>query len=120
MFGEGPMSVANSASDAIEINNDQREFTFESEDADFNGNNNREIETAGQIEGPDDPHPGMSIIFDDANIDHSNTTSHEGTTTPTSDPPQNRTISVKENKLKRIVNIIVYYDDNSFESFLPK
>lgn len=37
-----------------------------------------------------------------------------------SDPGESTSIVFNTNQTKKIVNIIVYYDDNSFESFVPK
>lgn len=102
MFGEGSMLHEESIQPSAPQNNSF--FGFESAKLPLDENIASPIEfeknhPENEIENSDDP-----------------TSSTQSTSESPSETP---TISFNPYNKKRIVNIIVYYDDNSFESFIP-
>lgn len=112
MFGEGTMYVNHNhtAIQASLPHIDEFDFEHEPDATATNDDSIPKIET-----GLHDDTSNVSIIFDDTET---------SVTSPPIQPKNNRdeaaTIQLTNHPTKKIVNIIVYYDDNSFESFLPK
>lgn len=119
MFGEGDMlhkkNIETSGSEQKDIFDFQDSQIPDSErltpSIDF-GDDRRDISSENLS--------NTNRIVSEQNIDDSETeiTIQESIPTPES-TASNPTISFQPNQTKKIVNIIVYYNDNSFESFVP-